>query len=244
MTNDYRSKIYERYGSNFQDASGIFDKLGAIRWGRAYDHFLRGWLPERKCARILDLACGQGRLLYFFQNRGYDTVVGIDISPEQVSLASQISGAVQQASALEFLDAHPENFDVIVGLDIVEHLHKPEVWRFLNGCYKALRPNGRLILQTPNADSPWGAVHHYGDFTHEVCFTPTSITRLMRLSGFVGVGSRELGPVPLGYSIASTVRYVIWQVIRFFIMLWNLVETGSKGSEIFTRVFLVTGKRL
>ncbi len=243
MTIDYRARIYERYASNFQDAFGPFDHTQAARWGRAYDYYFRGWMPTDKNVRILDLACGQGRLLYFFKSRGYQNVVGVDISPEQVTMAARVSLEVQQANALEFLEAHPAIFDLIVGLDIVEHFHKPEVLRFLDGCYEALRPDGRVILQTPNADSPWGLVHRYGDFTHEVCFSPNSLEHLLRLSSFVSVESREQGPVPLGYSFASTVRYVMWQIFRSVLKLWNLTETGSRGSGVFTRVFMVTGRK-
>lgn len=45
---DYRSRIYERYASCFQDAGAEFDAVAADRWGRAYDWYLRGWLPERR----------------------------------------------------------------------------------------------------------------------------------------------------------------------------------------------------
>ena len=65
-TRDYRSRIYENYASNFQDAKKTFDEETAWNWGRAQRHYLRQWLPTDKSARIVDLACGGGKLLYFF----------------------------------------------------------------------------------------------------------------------------------------------------------------------------------
>ena len=185
------------------------------------------------------MSCGGGRLLCFFKRMGYLNVQGVDISPEQVRLARQVIHNVDEANVLEWLEAHSSTFDLITALDLIEHFQKPEVLRFLDGCHNALKPGGRLILQTPNADSPWGTVLRYGDFSHEVGLNPNALTRLLRLTGFEQVQSREMGPVPVGHSIKSTIRYLIWQSIRAGLKLWNLAETGGAGSGVFTRVFLI-----
>lgn len=236
---EYRQRIYERYASCFQDTSMAFDLASADRWGRAYDSYLKGWLPERKDAAILEVACGGGRLLHFFKKRGYTNLIGVDISPEQVQLAKQVTENVVETDVLEFLETTEEKYDLIVGLDFIEHFHKNEVLHYLDACFNALKPNGRLILQTCNADSPWGLMHRYNDFTHEVCFNPNSLGRLFRLVGFHNIESRETGPVIHGF--ASALRYVIWQGIRIVLKLWNLAETGSSGSGVFTRIFLISG---
>jgi SAM-dependent methyltransferase len=165
----------------------------------------------------------------------------VDVSPDQVALARQVVPAVDRGDALAYLEGHRDAFDLIVGLDIIEHFDKDEVLRFLDGCHSALRPGGRLILQTPNADSPWGTTIRYGDFTHEICFQHNSISRLLRLCGFEQIEVREQGPVPWGYSLTASFRWAIWQCIRFGLSVYNLAETGSLGSRIFTRVFFATG---
>jgi SAM-dependent methyltransferase len=238
---DYRTRIYERYASDFQDLSENFDGSAALRWGRAYNYYLRNWLPVEKNASIVDIACGGGKLLYFFKNMQYKNISGVDISSQQVELARQVIPTIDEADVLEWLEAHPSSFDLITGLDIIEHLDKPEVLRFLDACYVALKPDGRLVLQTPNAESPWGSMSRYGDFTHEVGFTPNLLTRLFNLAGFQEMEARETGPVPWGYSMISSLRFVIWQFIRLGLKIWNLAETGTAGSGVFTRVFLITG---
>lgn len=224
-----------------QDAPRVFDKMEAARWGRAYNSYLKGWMPDNKDASILEVACGGGKLLYFLKSRGYNNLQGVDISPEQVALARQVTENVVEANAVDYLEAHKEQFDFVIGLDIVEHFTKDEVLRFLDACYAALRPGGRLILQTSNAESPWGSDHRYGDFTHEISFNSNSLKRLLALAGFPDFMSREAGPVVHG--VVSLGRYVIWKIIRAGLVICNLAETGSKGSGIYTRVFLITGKR-
>lgn len=237
----YRARIYARYATNFQDAPADFDPKAAWRWGRAYRHYLRGWLPENQNATVLDVACGGGKLLYFFKRLEYPNIGGVDISPEQVRLSRQVTPNVTEANALDFLISQKDTFDLIIGLDIVEHFHKPEVLDFLDACCGALKTGGRLVLQTPNADSPWGTVHRYNDFTHEVGFNANALARLMSLVGFTNIEARETGPVPFGHTFLSAGRYVIWQAIRAGLKLWNLAETGDAGSGVFTRVFLLSG---
>lgn len=242
-SNDYRTRIYERYASGFQSAPETFDVEAADRWGRAYRHYLRGWLPDSKDARILEVACGGGKLLHFFLAAGYRNVHGVDVSPEQVALARQVTPNVVQANVLEYLSDHAGEFDLIIGLDIVEHFHKDEALRFLDLCLAALNPVGRLVLQTPNGESPWGTHHRYNDLTHEIGFNPNALSRLLVLVGFKPAEVREMGPVPFGYSIVSTLRWCVWQTIRAMLKVWNVVETGNTGSGVFTRVFLVSGLR-
>ncbi len=235
---DYRLRIYPQYGSRFQGAGTDFNSVLSGRWGRAYDWYLRSWLPEDKQANILDVACGNGSLLHFFRQRGYSKLTGVDISPEQVALAGQVIPDVHQANVLDFLESHCGEFDLITGLDLIEHFQKDEVLRFLDGCYHSLKTGGRLILQTPNAETPWAGYHRYNDLTHEICFQHNSISCLLRLCGFGAVEVREQGPVPYGYSLKSTIRWLMWQLIRSGLKAYNLAETGSTGSGVYTRVFI------
>jgi hypothetical protein len=55
---DYRTRIYKEYASLMQDAPSVFDEADAKRWGKAYDTFLRGWLPEKKTRQFLMLCAG------------------------------------------------------------------------------------------------------------------------------------------------------------------------------------------
>lgn len=237
---NYRKAIYDNYARDFTNASNALDEPAADRWMKSYRHYLRGWLPEDKNSSILDAACGSGRCLNFLKHAGYQNVIGIDISPDQVQLAAQITPNVHKANVLEWLIGKIDCFDLIIGLDIIEHLEKQEVLDFLSLLDSALKSNGRVILQTPNCESVFGSMIRYNDFTHEVGFTPLSLSRLMKITGFTGIECREIGPIGSGYSLRSTLRFPIWQLIRFLLKIYNLAETGSIGSNIYSRVFILS----
>lgn len=239
----YQSRVYTNYASIMQDAANVFDESSAMCWGKGCAHYLRDWLPTYKGAAIVDLACGNGNLLYFFKQRGYTDLQGVDVSPSQVRLARQVVPRVTEGSLFEFLRLNTVSFDLITGLDIIEHLSKDEVLDFLDACYEALKPGGRLVLQTPNAGTPWGSELRYSDLTHQLSFTPECLRRLLLLCAFENPQARECGPIPFGYSWLSTGRFLLWTGLRAVLQLWNRIETGSSGSGVFTRVFIISASK-
>lgn len=240
---NYRNKLYQNYGKNIQDAPLKFDEHKSSRWGKAQLYYLKNWMPNNKNANIIDVACGGGKLLHFFVVNGYQNIKGIDISNDQVELSKQVTSNVIKGDIIEYLENNPNCFDLITGYDIIEHFYKDEVIRFLNAACSALQPGGRLIIQTPNAESIWGTHHRYNCFTHETCFNPNSLKRIMQLAGFTNIEAKECLPPPYGYSISSSIRYVFWKIISVFLKFYNLVETGSLGSGIYTRIFLISGQK-
>ena len=235
---DYRDRIYAAYASRGRQLPSSPDPAAVGVRSRYLAQVLAGWLPDDRGASIVDLGCGTGDVLAAFETFGYTALAGVDLSAEQVRVAREIVPQVEQGDLFEYLADRRQAFDLITGFDVIEHLRKDEVLPFLEACHRALKAGGRLILQTPNAESPWGSAIRYGDFTHEVCFTPGSLEWLLRLSGLEDVEARETGPRPVGWR--SRGRVFLWRLMRLYVALWNLVETGSAGSGIYTRVFLVS----
>ena len=194
----YRKRIFDAYASGVQHSGPVFDEAAAAAWAVPYRTYLRGWLPNDKGAAILDVACGGGRLLYLLKTLGYRQLDGVDISPEQVTLAKQVARNVTLGEGGEFLQRNQGTFDVVFAIDIIEHLEKDEVLAFLDGCRDALRKDGRIVLQTPNADSPFFGSMRYADFTHETCFTEQALRTLLEMAGFVEIEARECAPVSHG----------------------------------------------
>jgi 2-polyprenyl-3-methyl-5-hydroxy-6-metoxy-1,4-benzoquinol methylase len=236
----YRKKIYSNYVSIYHPESrDVLSNSRVDRWSLAYDYYFRNWLPADKEAAIVDLACGGGRLLRFFKVRGYNNLSGVDISSEQVALAETFVDRIYQCNIISFLEKKSGVFDLITGIDIIEHMRKDEVMQFLKNCYNALKPGGRIILQTPNADSPMFSSLRYCDITHEIGFNAHSLRNLLYHAGFEQVEPRETGPIPIKFGIISGFRLAAWKLIRMAIIAYNLIEMGHPLSHIYTRVFLI-----
>jgi SAM-dependent methyltransferase len=106
-------------------------------------------LPERP--RILDAGCGSGRNMVELARRG--TVTGVELSATSVTLARERGvGEVIAGSVLElpFPDA---SFDLIVSLDVIEHLQ--DDLSALREFRRAIAPGGALLVTVPAYQWLW-----------------------------------------------------------------------------------------
>jgi len=240
----YRKELFDRYVTTHTER--LYDhERGVSVLNPYFKSYFARFLPEDKNTPILDVGCGSGEFLLFLQSLGYTNTFGIDLSPEQVELAKKRGlKNVQVAEAVDFLSKHKEKFTLITAHDVIEHFPKEQVLPFLDAIYNALVRGGTVILSLPNMASPFGARITYGDFTHEVAFTPTSISQVLRAAGFevVGVFPKE----PVVHGVKSFVRWALWKIIKQFIRFYLLVETGSvysAGHGVYTQVMYVIGRK-
>ncbi len=75
-------------------------------------------LPLDKSVKILDLGCGDGGFLYFLRSLGYENSTGIDISTEQIEVASKLRiNGVECADIMSFLKDEKGSYDLIFARD-------------------------------------------------------------------------------------------------------------------------------
>lgn len=143
-------------------------------------------MPNEKDAYILDIGCGEGAFLLWLKRCGYKNLFGFDLSESAVKLAHSFGlDFVIVCDALkikEFL--HGIYFDLIVAIDLIEHIPKDKVDIFLEGIYHKLKVGGKVLIQTPNLGSIIGVFMRYNDFTHEFGLTEKSVIDILIKAGF------------------------------------------------------------
>ena len=127
---------------------------------------------------------------FIFSKRAYKNLSAVDISTSQVEIARQVIPDVTISNALDWLEERESSFDLLISLDLVEHFNKNEALRFIALCCASLKPGSKLIIQTPNADSPFSLQHRHNDMTHEIAYTPNLLTRLLKRAGLSHVECR------------------------------------------------------
>lgn len=105
--------------------------------------------PERD--RLLEIGCGNGYVAADLARRGWQ-VVGTDASADGVAIAQATygsSGARFETASIydRTLAARLKQFDVIVAIEVIEHLQLPRV--LFENALELLKPGGRLIVTTP-----------------------------------------------------------------------------------------------
>ena len=235
----YRERIYGQY-VNAGTASLAPADLAGLGPRKAYLQKLIGeHFPADRAAAILELGCGHGALLHFAQAAGYKHVAGVDRSPAQIAAAHALGiPGVREAGVLEALQASAsESQAAVVAFDVIEHFHKDELIEIVDEVRRVLKVGGRWIIHVPNGASPFAGVSRYGDLTHELAFTPESITQLLLASGFRSVACFE--DAPIAHGMKSALRLVFWKLLRQALLFWLMVETGARNPTVLSQNMLV-----
>jgi len=234
-----RKAVIDHYLSSSRGIHQPLSEAEADAYNSAYARYLQGWLPANPEAQWLDLACGQGHLMNLAHRAlGYRRVTGVDLSPEMVAMARQQGYDVLEMDVHSALEGRAdESVDVISCFDIIEHMPKEEGFRLMQLAFRALRPGGIMLLKLPNAYSPMGFGITANDLTHEAAYTEATILQMGTLAGFSQGNSREVGPQPHG--VKSSVRWLLWEIVRRAFILYDMIETGTARSRIYTRVMLI-----
>ena len=82
---------------------------------------------------------------------------------------------------IEKFPIESDSIDIAVSLAVIEHLRDPE--NFIREIFRCLKPGGLIYLSTPNFQLDFK--NFYNDPTHFRPYTPTSLTELLRLNGFI-----------------------------------------------------------
>lgn len=243
---EVKERLYKAYVSSGQAGSVV---LGQMEQEKALFsnnqpyilQLINRYIPTDRGVRIVDLGCGHGTYIHFLKQKGYHNLIGIDASAEQVELAHRLNmPEVQCGDIKDFLEHDSQSVDVVLLMDILEHLPLEAILGLLDSVYLKLRKGGKLIIHVPNAEGLFGMRMRYGDLTHEQAFTPTSMRQLLKTIGFSTVLYSEDKPIVHG--MKSLVRRLVWDVLTVPHRLLLMAETGETEFVLTQNMLVVAQK--
>ena len=136
--------------------SAMLHKLGPVRLRYIREAIDKHWhgdpsaLKPLTGKRVLDVGCGAGLVAEPLCRLGA-TVTAIDAAPENIDAAC--AHAVRMGLPIDYRACgvemlHDEPFDMITALEVIEHVTDPAL--FIGAIARKLKPDGLLILSTPN----------------------------------------------------------------------------------------------
>ncbi len=205
MDKDYAQYLLDKTRQDYNAIAEQFSSTRRFVW-KGLESLYHYALPGEK---VLDLGCGNGRLLQIFREIDID-YTGVDSSERLVEIARKIypSARFEVADALH-LPFPANHFDKIYSVAVLHHIPSEELrLKFLEGVKMILSPSGLLILTVwdmwrgrgwrlnlkfgllkllgrskldfKDVFVPWGKT--YQRYVH--CFTRRELIKLTKKAGF------------------------------------------------------------
>ena len=158
--------------------------------------------------RLLDLGCARGTFLQVALKRGWQGV-GVDISTSAIEHCQSL-GLDAHCGNLPDLQFAAESFDFINMEDSIEHLPDPAT--MIKEVYRLLKPNGWLLVRTPDIGSLIARLQgqHWIQIKpaeHIYYFSGATLKKLLTLVGFTVVKTESLGRVFFWKLVAEKLKH-------------------------------------
>jgi SAM-dependent methyltransferase len=198
---------------------------------------------------LLDVGCGSGEFLAYMRGLGW-RVEGVEVDPMAVESARSLGLSVREGELAA--QNYPDRYaDVVCLIHVIEHLHDP--MSTLVESLRILKPNGRLVIATPNGaslghlwfKSNWWALDPP---RHLMIFNPPSLRRLASSAGLeiqwlVSTARRARNAWTLGRRLSYSATWdmsrppaLISSIVAIPFQLWErlLIRAGREvGEELF-----------
>ncbi|MBD2213031.1 methyltransferase domain-containing protein [Nostoc linckia FACHB-104] len=163
--------LYQQIQQFYDASSGLWEEI----WGEHMHHGYYGpdgtekkdrrqaqidlieellhWAEVKTAENILDVGCGIGGSSLYLAEKFHAKATGITLSPVQANRATERAQKLNLSDRSQFLVADAQampfadnTFDLVWSLESGEHM--PNKIKFMQECYRVLKPGGKLIMVT------------------------------------------------------------------------------------------------
>ncbi|NJL82781.1 MAG: methyltransferase domain-containing protein [Chloroflexaceae bacterium] len=181
---------------------------------------LLSWAGVSRAACLVDVGCGIGGSTLYLAEKFTAKGIGITLSPVQSGRAEQRAVAAGLAGLVRFEVADalampfaPNSFDLVWSLESGEHM--PDKARFLQECFRVLKPGGTLVMATwcHRGTDSWA-----GELTSSEKEHLAAIYQVYCLPYVISLGeyeqiARDCGFLALGTADWSAAVAPFWQAV-------------------------------
>ncbi len=133
----------------------------------------------QKTDRVLEVGCGSG-MGAIFMGQHAASVKGIDIRPSEIESATGLNRRDNVSFELQdvFEFEGDDQYDVVVSLDVIEHMDEEQGREFVERLARRVKPDGMLVIGSP---SHWSFPHQskISQAGHIKCYKQEELVALL-----------------------------------------------------------------
>jgi len=232
------AKMQQKYNTDYYAIESNYDNM--LFKGRKPFHYIFWKRKLKKLIRngtLLDIGCGKGFFLEYMSK--FYSIAGMDVSKyailESKKRLDNVPLCVADTTNLCFKS---EIFDIVTAFDIIEHVNNPK--QMFDECYAILKPEGLIVLTTPNMDSigrklKQGEWFGYRDTTHVSLFYPDEWKKLLEASGFqiVNIYFDGLWDSPYFTKIPVFLQHVAFKYLSTILLCLGVTFPQKYGEDLY-----------
>lgn len=196
---------------------------------------------------VLEVGPGRGEFLGVLERHGIDDV---DIIEPDGEVGRHIIAHFPvkrhwflPLEELSAVDADLRSYDLIVLVQVLEHVRRDKLTEVVRLLYGHLKPGGRLLIVVPNGGNPFGVVELYADLTHVSLFTENSLRQLVEWAGIGDADVEIRGYRVPASSLLNCVRIAVQKVLHLLLLAMLVANTGNVYRTLDPNICLIVRRR-
>lgn len=185
---------------------------------------------------LLDVGCGFGFALDFWQRTGRGEAIGVELSEYGAVGAQKLGLTIYDKLLQECAPLEDRKFDVVYASEVIEHVADPAEFAKLLSAYVA--DDGLLILTTPSAEFITRSNHSvtllaalFPGF-HGFLLSQEAFTRMARDAGFAHVEARTFNERQILWASRAPIRLTLdHATLRISLFRFLEDRLASKGLD-------------
>tara|TARA_B100000945_G_scaffold318630_1_gene323914 strand:+ start:1892 stop:3106 length:1215 start_codon:yes stop_codon:yes gene_type:complete len=177
MNSDFYLEFENKFRGNRQN---IIHKLSI------YDSLIDLFISNNTEISLLDIGCGRGEWLQKLSKK-IPNSMGIEQDQNMINLCQKLGLNIIKGEAIEILSSlESDSISLITIFHMIEHIESQKLTLLLEQCYRVLKDDGMLIMETPSIDNLLvSSKLFYIDSTHINHINPERIVFDIEFAGFV-----------------------------------------------------------
>ena len=191
-----------------------------------------------KGKKVLELGSGYGFGCDILKRSGATSIIGIELNKEYYDYAVSNYGENCKFINCNCLDVPlPNNsLDIILGFEIIEHLHQNNRGKFVKECSRLLKKGGIIIISTPNRKvvEAWKGTGRQMSIYHKGEMTTSELIKIFSIDFKIQCLYRQ------------TAFYKKWPIkLRFFCsLIFNHTKVIRNGQGLIGLTNIIIGEKI